>query len=283
MKARTILIYTRYPHHYSRWLGNLARFFKSNGFTVQTARFSPKSQFFSSTIPKCHHVFVWNGEEACYASAKSMCREHGIPLTIAEVGYFPQSAYYILDRKGINANSELMSDRLDWVSETMLERADGFASNYLAGRRWSQHGLYILCPLQLENDTNIRMHSPFRRMQQFVEHVEGRFPGKRVLFKTHPRAPAVRLRVGKDSVIVREGNILDLAVDAEAVIGLNSTSLLETTMMGVPTTTLASGLLNHHKGNERRLLAALIDKQVPVSEENVGYWLQRYAGFTVPD
>lgn len=283
MKPRSVLIYTRYPHHYSRWLANLGKFLRSCGFEVHIKQFSPPRQFFERMVPKCRHVIIWNGEEACHVPVKQICSQTGVPLSIAEVGYFPQSAFYILDKMGINANSELMLDTLDWVSEEMLLRADAFAAEYLGDRQWSRCNRYILCPLQLEGDTNIRLHSPFKKMQQLVEHVEGQFPDKQIWFKTHPRALHQRLKVGTNSRVIRGGSILDIAVDAEVVVGVNSTSLLETTLMGIPTIALGSGLLKRHKGDERRLLAALIDKQIPVAEENVGYWLQKYAGFCLAE
>ena len=67
-------------------------------------------------------------------------------------------------------------------------------------------------------------------------------------------------------------------VDLEGrVVGINSTCLLESALLGTPTEALGDGLLRAHGHQTERLLAALVDKQVPVGSAEIDYWLERYA------
>ena len=133
----------------------------------------------------------------------------------------------------------------------------------------------MLCPLQLEEDTNIQEHSPFGNMQAFIDHVERvMFPAETVVFKAHPVAAQRRYRTR--TPIVRGGSFLRMAENAGRVVGINSTCLLEAVMMGAPTTALGEGFLTAHQGREHKLLAALVDRQIPVGSTQIARWVEPY-------
>lgn len=265
-----IFMYDRYNDHFSRWLRGLIEYFKRNGHTVEIAYRTRLN--FKRIVGRSDHCFVWGGALPCYKRVRAACRRCDVPLTIIEVGWFPQSRYYHVDDRGINAGSSLMDDDLDWVTDEHLRQLDSFALNYLNGRTWQASNEYILCPLQLEHDTNIVAHSPFRTMQDFIDKVEVEWPARKVLFKAHPlkRRSTYRTR----EPMVTSGSFLDMAQHAERVIGINSTCLLEAVMMGVPVTSMGEGLLKRHAGNERRLLAALVNRQIPVESSDLDAWIE---------
>jgi hypothetical protein len=47
--------------------------------------------------------------------------------------------------------------------------------------------------------------------------------------------------------------------------------------MGAPTEALGDGFLKAHAGKEELLLAALVDKLVPVGNSEIEYWVSRYS------
>ena len=55
-----------------------------------------------------------------YKPLRPLAREGNIPVTIVEVGWFPQRKWYHLDHLGINAKSSLMTDDLGWISDEHL-------------------------------------------------------------------------------------------------------------------------------------------------------------------
>jgi hypothetical protein len=97
------------------------------------------------------------------------------------------------------------------------------------------------------------------------------------VFKAHPLDPNRGYRVAPHNTLVYEGHLFELARDAKLVYGINSTVLYETIMQGVPTRAIGDGLLRHHAGREERLIAALVDQQIPVGERDYSYWLEKYA------
>jgi capsule polysaccharide modification protein KpsS len=110
-------------------------------------------------------------------------------------------------------------------------------------------------------------------MQAFIDHCESTLEGP-LLFKAHPRDTSV---YRSQNEIVADGSFLDLAEHCEGVVGLNSTCLLESVLMGVPTKALARGFLQAHEGQEERLLAALVERQVPVGATDISFWIERFS------
>lgn len=261
--------------HIRYWLSGLMGYLSGRGYEVivghSTWRRNRTYDYLRRRLDRCVHAFIWNGALSHYDQVKEACTNTGVPYTIAEVGWFPQREFYHLDSVGINASSSLMHSDLSWVNERILASFDAFASRYLQGRRWRRRNGYVLCPLQLESDTNITVHSPFSDMQKFIDHVEHTYSNERVLFKAHPLNRNGRYRTRKP--ILRAGDFLTLAQDASQVVGINSTCLLEATMLGVPTKALGNGLLRRHMNNRHKLLAALVDRQIPVGAKNLDYWL----------
>jgi hypothetical protein len=185
-------------------------------------------------------------------------------------GWFEESDHFVIDPKGIGTSSSIMDDDLSWVTENHLENLEKFRESHLQGKKWSQKCKYILVPLQLEEDTDIQSYSPYKTMQEFINHVEHKFSGRKIIFKQHPKCTKV-FKTNRD--IVRDGDFLEMAQDAEVVYGINSKNLLESALMKVPTIAVGRSLLSVHQ-NRDRLLAALVDRQIPVLSNKLGYWVK---------
>lgn len=268
--GKSILVYDRNPNeHIPHWLSNFIGYLWGMGYRVDTV-----GGVYSGDIRQYTHIFMWNGNLQIHKPIKDAAASLGIPVTIIEVGWFPQTNFYTLDSVGINAKSSLMTDNLSWITDQHLRKLDVFANAYLGDCRWFSPGKYVLCPLQLEFDTNVIEHSPYLKMQEFIEHVEAKFPNDEIIFKTHPVRSGEQYRT--QHRIIRSGDFNQLATHAKVVYGINSTCLLQSTMMGIPTESIGDGFLKTHADKKRQLLAALVDKQIPVGKTDLDYWVKPF-------
>jgi len=233
----------------------------------------PSRERWHEELTGCVHVFMKNGDWPGCKRLKDVCEEAGVEWSVFEVGWFPQKDYWHLDSEGTNANSSLMRDDLSWVGPPQYAKLKLLRKKYKKGFTRKPRG-YVLVPLQVESDTNIRLHSPFKRMQDFVRHCEKKFAGKPVVFKIHPKDPKVRLTGSGRNYIAHRESFVTLAQEASLVYGINSTCLLEAALLGIPVEAVGEGLLKAHAGNKEKLLAALADKQIPNGESDLDYWVQ---------
>ena len=279
-KKGSILLYTRY-RAYMQWLPGFMQYFKSNGIDVYHVNSVKGAKAaLEALIPKMDHVFIWNGNGEVDGYAYRVSKEHDIPYTFLESGFFPQKKYYTMDRKGVNAKSFLIDDTLDWVTQSHLNKLDSFRQGYFKGRRYNGGGGYVLAPLQLEGDSSIQLHSPYKTMQAFIDHVEEEFPDKRIQFKAHPRDKnATSYQVNERNTLLVKADFLELAESAELVYGINSTTLLEAALLGAPVVSIGDGFLKSHKDQVEKILAAIIDMQIPIHETDLNYWVENYSSF----
>lgn len=257
---------------YANWFQSFVAYLTAQGHEVVHLRQNKVPWSFDF-----QHAFFCHGNHGTQLELKALCDRFGVPWSIAEIGFFPQRTHFFLDRRGINARSALMDDDLAWVGEAHLRRYREFAEGYAGAFRWTRRNRYVFSPLQLEGDSNIALHSPFKTMQAFIDHVERTFPGEPVVFKAHPLDRNRAYRVSPGNTVLYEGHLFELARDASLVYGINSTALYESIMQGVPTRCVGEGLLQRHQEHPERLVAALVDQQISVQERDFGYWLGRYA------
>lgn len=271
-KRKRVFIGARWGHHVSKWLKGLIQYFKDKDWEVEHTKGHGCSQeYMEEQAAKSDLVFLWNGQDnnRCYTPAKKICKEKNIPCYFLEVGYFPQRKFFTIDSKGINATSELMEDDLSWINDYHINKMNQKRIDYIGDRKRINKG-YVFVPLQVEADSNIILHSPFKDMQSFINHVEEKFKGEKIIFKQHPRE---KKKFKSSFEILYEGDHLDLILGAKCVYGINSTVLLEAALLDVPVEAIGEGFLKRHKNNIKKIIAALVDRQIPVGERNLDYWI----------
>lgn len=216
-------------------------------------------------------VFVWGGHYPGQDVVRQLARIHRVPYFVLEHGWFPQRQYFSVDPAGIIGDSSLNAS-LDWVADDDVAALHRFREDYQAKyRRSARVEDFTVVPLQLQRDAAIRLYSPWSTMQEFVDHVSSMIDG-RIVFKTHPFRP--KLRVRTDHEVVRSGPIHDLFGRCRSVVGINSTSLLEAAMLGCPVTALGNCPLRTH-GVTDRLLAAYLARQCRVDGRDLPELLAR--------
>lgn len=276
------------------WLGGLGHWFKSNRVPVQvmTEKHYPPPMrgavlkkrlpllpiarhILEKKVAKHAHCFVWtdrlNPVNKLFAEA---CDATGTPITFMESGYFPQRDFFSMDSTGVNANSALMDDPLDWITQKHIDAIEKIRQSHLQGYKWVGGGDYILIPLQIETDAQIKHHSPFKTMQEFINHCEQEFPNRKLIFKRHP----LDRNQYQSRHHIETGKLFwKMAFRADLVYGINSTCLLESLLLGAPTESIGDGFIKAHKHQPQKILAALVDHQIPVLANDMSYWLNKYS------
>jgi hypothetical protein len=280
-----------------RWAGKKVLFFRSydHGTPVQTAiveAFTRMGAAVSIVHPPrdwgacrpllaacrdSHAAIIWHGHEPGGFWARRVFDQHGLPWVVAENGLLPQKGHYHFDRGGIGSSSTLCG-ALDWVTDADLAALAAWKTRAFGGQAWVGGGGYVVCPLQLSYDASIYMDSPYLRFEEYLRRVLDDHPDREVVWTPHPRNRGQRIEMAHPRLRVeRQLSTIELARKAEAIVGLNSTVLLETAALGCPSTALARCPLYYHQGSTGetdRLLAACLRRQVPVEARTVEPWLE---------
>lgn len=247
---------------------------KRSGYTV-TIRTNPlqwaEMPDFLTLLSKVDLVMIWNGAEPGCTWLKKLCANYGKRFLVAERGLLPQSGFWHLDTAGIVGESSLCGD-LSWVTPAMLSNYDAYREQYFGskGYRYAGKGGYVLCPMQLWWDTAIYLHSPFLRMEDFLRHVRTS-TDLPIIATPHPLQPRFAPDV-QGVTVERDKPTMELAQRAEKVIGITSTILLEIAALfdgNAQVSALGRCPLNHHGHEIRKLLAACVDRQIPITEMDI--------------
>ncbi len=203
-------------------------------------------------------MFLWNGATEAHQITKRFAAERNIPIRYAELGWFPQSTTMYFDLEGTNARSSIR--RLDlskiavhpdldaWLTnwrEEQLRKATAQSSGDDAqpgrGARSNGRG-FIFVPLQDERDVNITLASPYPTMDAFVSALAKRFPNEQFVVRPHPHFADVRLTPRPNVCVTLDGALHEWLSAADAVVGINSTVLLESLAWGKPTHAVGAGI-----------------------------------------
>lgn len=215
------------------------------------------------------HVFMYNGSRPESKSYRLAAQELGKDVTYYEGGILPALAHEYHNREGILGNSSLCRD-ISWVTDEMVEQLFEWKKTYIhqLGLKQSEidrigHGEYIFCPMQCSWDANFSPEfgwSPFEgkdAMNQFIKHVQRHYPNDQIIFRCHP---ADMDRFDQFEADVKDGNhiipghwsatpkksdakLLREMMGAKKVVGINSTSLLQSELFGIPTEALGYGYI----------------------------------------
>ncbi|MCP4645810.1 MAG: glycosyltransferase [bacterium] len=206
-------------------------------------------------------AFSWNGRDWAY----------GGPVVFCELGWLPRWSYQ-LSWDGINAASHLAP--FEWDGKPLTKaraRAvakhitaitqgppadaclDGYADTTAAATDVGYE--FILCPLQVETDTNMA-HVPeeYRTAQGFVDAVEAQNLPYPVLFKAHPASDANNdVAVSEPNELIahdRKRNLYSYLRDpsCRGVVTLNSNTAHDALLFDVPALVLGKNVWPEETG-----------------------------------
>lgn len=137
---------------------------------------------------------------------------------------------------------------------------------------------YVLLIGQLENDTSM-LFNPIQRMQQLVDEVATALPDTTIVYRPHPISVARnrhKVTLPGNVVLVSKSPLYATMRAARAVVGLNSTVLLEAALIGKPAIAMGDGVWKSHqstiirtdKVNLRNTLAICTQEEVDWSRRD---------------
>jgi hypothetical protein len=209
-------------------------------------------------------VFTWNGNSD---GDKLMINEFGREnIIFAELGFFDHYTTVFFDFKGVNGDSENLEIDLLPFNEKMYQE---LKSKYQKPRLYN--GDFIFVPLQDEQDTNITLHSPIKKMDDLLQYVEDKIEigdGVKVLFKQHPKARC-QIKPRNNFIEVTE-DVHHYIPYAKQIIGINSTVLLESLIYTNNVITLGKGITSREFKNDenKQFITHLKSKQFYWEELN---------------
>lgn len=202
---------------------------------------------------KPDHVVLWNGNFQYQESTLLALKEFGFEdrILYMEVAWFSQKEFVYLDPQGVNMNSSICQRPVEPLAPLQRMRLGQWTERL----RHSRIGplpatrrpgpLRIFVPLQVDTDTSIREGSPFTDMQSFIRFLEGWIPaGCEVVLKAHPKAhyPYVLGSARSDFHLRATSSVDDFMSEADVVLGVNSTVLLEAAALGKRVVAFGRGL-----------------------------------------
>ncbi len=238
------------------------------------------TEFFkvAGDLKRAAFVVIWNGAQHNGRNAKALCEAMKIPYAFFEWGVAPQSSTFLVDLDGFAGDSMLMRP-LGWVTDADLKAYREGVTELRAKYPLEPQRGRVLIPLQIENDSQILYHCPYRNMGEFVEHVAAMYPSHDIVVRPHPKSGSQRpWKSARASIEGHEvvKDFYDAARVSEVVVGINSTSLIEAAMIGVPVVAMGKCPLQVQPWRQReRLLAGYWALRVKRTS-SIGDVLQRF-------
>lgn len=194
-------------------------------------------------------VIIWNGLASHHSdfieTINHLKWQH--LLCHMEAAWLPQKDYVYCDRKGINGNSSIATQKLSSLAPQQEDQLASALQQLRNHKNPIKRKKTILVPLQLEHDTSIIHFSPFKTMQEFVTILEQWIPDDyTVTVRPHPKntqnTPPRLTR--KNFQLNAEQNLYDALASSEIVIGINSTTILEAMVFECTVLTFGKGVFS---------------------------------------
>ncbi|MGI0523050.1 hypothetical protein [Rhizobium giardinii] len=217
---------------------------------AQARRSHEISKLINSFEPS--YVIIWGGDfEYQRGTRHGIKNADTVPKTIFfEVGWLPQQDFLYFDTRGVNRSSTLVDYDYPMLlpyEKRQLKRAkEQFWNERVGVGGPTPRKDSVFVPLQIETDTSFRLGSPFQSNADFIRFLERWLPdGLSATLKLHPKDhsrnyPPIGQR--RNFRVIASGSLDSTMVEAEYVIGLNSTVLIEALMLGKHPIAFGQGL-----------------------------------------
>ncbi|WP_434341239.1 glycosyltransferase [Motilimonas cestriensis] len=197
------------------------------------------SDFLKKITQECNPslLFCWNYDGVL----KKYCEDLNLPILFNELGLLrsPNPMAYYSDPRGVNTNAglrhefnrykrdlvQLEASKIDWE---LLEKLE---ENYLGNP--NKDADYVLILLQVQDDSNLIMGSPFSSMLDYVTCISSALADSpyQIIVKPHPLDESPILP--NDIFIAdKNANTADLVANASAVFTINSSAGYEAALAG---------------------------------------------------
>ncbi len=201
-------------------------------------------------------VFCWNGSSNGDIATATIAQAYGAKSVFSEQGWFPQKDTLYFDFSGCNGKCstryrpiKLLNDNQE---KAFLKRRKEFIQSIRQEEAFDTERFSLLAvdtdkpifvPLQDERDLNIVQDSPFKTMDELVGFLTSSFPDNHFIVRPHPKYPNPRLSDYRNITIGNPKTPMFKSLSqCGLVIGINSTTLLESALLGFPVVSLGESL-----------------------------------------
>ncbi|XQW85887.1 hypothetical protein ACOYR1_03855 [Thalassotalea piscium] len=213
---------------------------------LRKAFYTPLLQEFNPEL-----IYIWNGQAEHQQDFVMLAKNMGFNFNYIEHGWFPQKDYYYIDPEGVNARSSIAKNEPPAIDSAQQKELDQWLDSYTKPfQHIVEKPKQILVPLQVDTDTNITLHSPFKSMKLFIAYLEENIPAEfTVILRPHPLGEyAYPITSQQSNFIVDSTTELhQLIAESEYIIGINSTVLLEGLCFRKKIISLGKGIITTHK------------------------------------
>ena len=165
-------------------------------------------------------TFFWNGTSLAHRELAKTILERGDRVIFVEHGWLPQTSTVQMDMEGVNANASWCKEELTFRKGRHVKVTDG--------------RMLVIC--QRDNDSQIRMHSPFFScMREYLEHLRDNSELDMVI-RLHPRSPVLEIQEYLDVIVNADNMTIDGNKDLS--LSLSQSSCVATINSGVGIQTL---------------------------------------------
>lgn len=236
------------------------------------------------------HAFIWGGRTPADRHIRDRLIHSDIQCLYSEAGWFPQSGHCYFSEHGTNAECRLIEEGLRQhifeaaafhrIRKEIVRNLLGFWRSIqvptMTGIATMDSRKPILLPLQDESDTNIQLSSPIKSMNEFIRLLAEQYPDVRFIARPHPRSP-IKVDLSLPNVVVQDSKVNPYAqfMDYGGVIGINSTTLLQFSLLGLPVCGIGQGIASgtgaYYELDVKHLPATLSDIHCDLDQSRVVY------------
>lgn len=212
-----------------------------------------------------HKFFTWNGSSS--GDLKVIETLGKDKMVVGELGFFDhynKTCYF--DNGGTNLRYSLIGTKYSNDPLTSQEKASIDALKKENQKPRLERDPFIFIPLQDEMDTQVTVHSPYRKMDEVLDVAESIFKNydSKILYKKHPRSIKETVIKPREGFIEVTEDVHNYLPYADFVFGLNSTVLVETLIYHSRVISYGAGVSSRgFETNEQRsrFILDLKDKQ----------------------
>lgn len=246
-------------------VNRVTRMFRAHGFRVEHDNYGIKSYGDAPCEGVVH--MIWG---CPYSHEQAMLIGERPDIFWCENGWLTQQSGCYVDPKGTNERSSIVgavtrdsrkNDRVwDYINKVHGWHQVEPQGTAFEGPQFAHHD-YIFVPLQAECDTqvNYQTHIPAKypyRQAWMLQRIIEAFPDRKIIVRPHPRWETIIDYINKydDSIlktpnirVEKSGNSYQWCSRAAAVIGINSTVLIEALTLRKPVASIGRGIFTGNK------------------------------------
>lgn len=242
----------------------IERLYRDRGWEI--SYWNPKEKM-TQQVKGADHVYVYNGTDPRQAYASIIAKNQGSEVFFVEHGHFPQTGFFHCSREGVLGRHP--GKFVNWDAVLTQEDWSKFQKRRSSLSAMRNPSRDVLVPLQVPGDSQLKHFGNGYTNRDLVIMDLG--PDKWI--RHHPKVSK-----GPEYFQLDNRNPLNQVLASyERAFGINSTVLLEASLMGLEVTCLGQSYLDWHPDPDV-VCAAVLAMQIPFEADDYSPWIRPHMG-----